>query len=273
MRTVLLTSLAMIAFASNNLLTRGALGADLIDAPSFALIRLGSGAAVLAFLVRLRGESVVGTGTWAASLALAGYAIAFTAAYTLVGAGTGALLMFGAVQVTMIGTGLVRGERPRARDWIGLALAVGGLVVLMWPGVTAPLPAGAVLMVAAGACWGAYSLAGRSGGDPMTATAGNFWRASILTLVVLVWFVRPNQVTSAGVLAAVLCGAIASGVGYTIWYGALQGLSRWRASLVQLTAPVLTALAATVLLGESITARLGASTALVAAGVWLSVRR
>jgi drug/metabolite transporter (DMT)-like permease len=273
MRTALLTSLAMIAFAANNLLTRGALGADLIDAPSFALIRLGSGAATLAALQRFRAGPVLGGGTWAASLALAGYAIAFTAAYTLVGAGTGALLLFGAVQATMIGTGLVHGERPGARSWVGLALAVGGLVLLTLPGVTAPVPAGAVLMVVAGICWGAYSLAGRGGRDPLAATSGNFWRASVLTLLVLVWFVRPDRVTSAGLLLAVVCGALASGVGYTIWYGALPGLSRWRASLVQLTAPVLTALAATVLLDETITARLAGATVLVATGVWLSVRR
>jgi drug/metabolite transporter (DMT)-like permease len=273
MRTVLLTSLAMLAFAGNNLLTRGALGANLIDAPSFALIRLASGAAILAVLQRVRGGPVVGAATWGASLALAGYAIAFTAAYTLIGAGTGALLLFGAVQATMIGTGLVRGERPRARDWGGLALAVGGLVLLVLPGVTAPSPLGAVLMLAAGGCWGAYSLAGRGSADPLAATAGNFWRASILTLLALAWFVQPSTVTANGVLLAVVCGALASGVGYTIWYGALPGLSRWRASLVQLTVPVLTALAATVLLDETINFRLAAATTLVVAGVWLSVRR
>jgi drug/metabolite transporter (DMT)-like permease len=273
MRTALLTSLAMIAFASNNLLTRGALGAGLIDAPSFALIRLMSGAVTLAALRRFRAGPSIGAGTWAASLALAGYAIAFTAAYTLVGAGTGALLLFGAVQATMIGTGLVQGERPGARNWVGLALAVGGLVLLTLPGITAPAPTGAVLMVAAGVCWGAYSLAGRGSRDPLAATAGNFWRASILTILALAWFVEPERLTTPGVLLAVVCGALASGVGYTIWYGALPGLSRWSASLVQLTAPILTALAATVLLDEVITLRLAGATVFVAAGVWLSLRR
>jgi drug/metabolite transporter (DMT)-like permease len=173
----------------------------------------------------------------------------------------------------MIGTGLLQGERPGARDWLGLLLAVGGLGVLTLPGSTAPAPAGVAMMVAAGACWGAYSLVGRGGRDPLAATASHFWRASILTLVVLVWFVQPERVTLTGVALAVVCGALASGVGYTIWYGALQGLSRWRASVVQLTVPVLTALAATVLLDEVITLRLAGATVLVVAGVWLGVRR
>ena len=264
----------MVAFASNNLLTRGALGADLIDAPSFALIRLASGAAALAALLRFRaGNRTAREGGWPAAVALAGYAIAFTAAYTRIGAGAGALLLFGAVQATMIGAGLVQGERPGAGNWLGLLLAIGGLALLTVPGATAPAPIGAALMIAAGVCWGAYSLAGRGGRDPLAATAGNFWRASILTIVVLAWFVEPERLTTPGVLLAVVCGALASGVGYTIWYSALPGLSRWSASLVQLTAPILTALAATVLLNEVITLRLAGATALVATGVWLSLRR
>jgi drug/metabolite transporter (DMT)-like permease len=264
----------MVAFASNNLLTRGALGAGLIDAPSFALIRLLSGTAALAVLLRLRaGTGSVRGGGWPAAVSLAGYAIAFTAAYTLVGAGAGALLLFGAVQATMIGAGLAQGERPGSRNWLGLILAIGGLALLTLPGATAPAPLGAALMIAAGVCWGAYSLAGRGGGDPLAATAGNFWRASILTMVALVWFVERGRLTATGVLLAVACGALASGVGYTIWYSALPKLTRWSASLVQLTAPILTALAATVLLDEVITLRLAGATALVAAGVWLSLRR
>ena len=275
MRTAVLTALAMIAFASNNLLTRGALGANLIDAPSFALIRLASGTAVLAVLLRLRAGTGAGgsAGTWAASLALAGYAVFFTAAYTLIGAGPGALLLFGAVQVTMIGTSLVRGERPDPRNWVGLALAIGGLALLTLPGATAPAPEGAALMAAAGACWGAYSLAGRGARDPLADTASNFRRATLLTVLVLAWFVRPERLTTAGVLLGVVCGAVASGVGYTIWYAALTGLSRWRASLVQLVVPVLTAVVAAVLLDEVITLRIAAATVLVVVGVWLSARR
>src|SRR5688572_1525020 len=152
----------MVAFASNNLLTRGALGADLIDAPSFALIRLVSGTAALAALLRSRaGTGAVRAGSWSAALALAGYAIAFTAAYTLVGAGAGALLLFAAVHATMSGAGLAQGERPGAGNWLGLILAIGGLALLTPPGATAPAPVGAALMIAAGVCWGAYSLAGR----------------------------------------------------------------------------------------------------------------
>ena len=264
----------MFAFASNNLLTRGAVGADLIDAPSFALIRLVSGTAALAALLRFRaGNRSLRAGGWSPAVALAGYAIAFTAAYTLVGAAAGALLLFGAVQATMIGTGFVQGERPGVGNWLGLTLAIGGLALLTLPGADAPAPLGAALMIAAGVCWGAYSLAGRGGGDPLAATAGNFWRASVLTIVALAWFVEPERLTTSGVLLAVVCGALASGVGYTIWYSALPGLSRWSGSLVQLTAPILTALAATVLLDEVITLRLAGATALVGAGVWLSLRR
>ncbi|MGE0158238.1 MAG: DMT family transporter [Gemmatimonadales bacterium] len=271
-RTAVLTSLAMIAFASNNLLTRGALEAGLIDAPTFALIRLASGAAFLGAWQRVRAGPVVGGGSWAGAVALAGYAIAFTAAYTRVAAGTGALLLFGAVQVTMIGTGLAKGERPGARAWLGIMLAIAGLALLTLPGATAPAPTGAALMLVAGMFWGAYSLVGRDSHDPLAATSSNFWRASVLTLVMLAWFVQPERITPAGVGLAVVCGALASGVGYTIWYGALAGLSRWRASLVQLTAPILTALAATVLLDEAITLRLAAAAALVAAGMWLGGR-
>jgi drug/metabolite transporter (DMT)-like permease len=239
------------------------------------LIRLASGAVVLGVLLRLRPETaaVASAGTWAAALALAGYAVFFTAAYTRIGAGPGALLLFGAVQVTMIGTAIAQGERPDAGRWLGLALAVGGLALLTLPGATAPVPFGAALMIAAGVGWGAYTLAGRKSGDPLAATAANFWRAWILTSVVLVWFIRPERITWAGVGLAVVCGALASGVGYTIWYGALAGLTRWRASLVQLSAPVLTGLAATVLLDEPLTLRLAGATVLVGAGVWLSVRR
>jgi drug/metabolite transporter (DMT)-like permease len=266
-----LALLALLCFAANSVLARVALRAGQIDAASFTAIRLAAGALFLSLLLRRAPPLSARTALGALLLFL--YAAPFSFAYLGLSAGTGALLLFGAVQATMIGTGLVQGERPGAGNWVGLALAVGGLVLLTLPGVTAPAPTGAVLMVAAGVCWGAYTLVGRRSRDPLAATAGNFWRASILTLVVLTWFVRPDRVTSAGVVLAVVCGALASGVGYTIWYAALPGLSRWSASLVQLTAPVLTALAATVLLDETITLRLAGATVFVAAGVWLSLRR
>ena len=195
MRTILLTTAALVGFSANSLLTRAALGAGAIDAPSFTLIRLITGAVTLAILVRpftarsappADGPDHRSRGSWVAAFALAGYAVAFTVAYTRIGAAVGALLLFGAVQITMTGTGLVRGERPGRVDWIGVGLAIAGLAVLTLPGATAPDLLGAVLMLAAGACWGVYSLLGRTTRDPLGTTAGNFVRASLLAATALV---------------------------------------------------------------------------------------
>jgi drug/metabolite transporter (DMT)-like permease len=283
-RTIILTSLTLVAFASNSLLTRGALGRELIDAPTFTLVRLVTGALALALLVRLRARAAPdapGTGTgrgasagsWASGFWLAGYAVTFTLSYVRIGAGVGALLLFGAVQVTMIAAGIALGERPIRRDWIGLALAMAGLAWLTLPGATAPDPIGATLMVAAGACWGAYSIAGRRSRDPLTATAGNFWRATLLALLALGALAAPRTASGAGFALAAVSGALASGVGYTMWYAVLPALGSWRAALVQLPVPVLTALGAALLLGETITLRLAIAGNLVAAGVWLTLAR
>jgi drug/metabolite transporter (DMT)-like permease len=182
------------------------------------------------------------------------------------------LLLFGAVQVTMTGTGIVRGERPRRVDWIGVALAVAGLIVLTLPGATAPDLVGAALMLVAGACWGVYSLLGRTSRDPLGTTAGNFARASLLALIALAAALPAASLSWRGALLATASGSLASGVGYTFWYAALPALAAWRAALLQLLVPVVTALAAAVWLGESISSRLLAATALVIAGVWLTIR-
>lgn len=272
----------MVAFSANSLLTRGALGADRIDAASFTIIRLVTGALTLAILVRLRsgGLKPAGydsdSGSWSSALALAGYAVAFTIAYTRIGAGVGALLLFGAVQITMITTGVARGERPLGRDWLGLTLAMAGLVWLTLPGASSrdlagPDLTGAALMLAAGACWGAYSLAGRRSEDPLGATSGNFWRAAILSAAALALLVDLSRLTPAGFWLATASGALASGLGYTIWYTALPSLGAWRAALVQLTVPIITGLGAALFLGETITPRLLAAAALVTGGVWLSL--
>ena len=205
-------------------------------------------------------------------MALAGYAVAFTVAYTRIGAAVGALLLFGAVQVTMTGTGLARGERPRRVDWLGVVLAVAGLGVLTVPGATAPDVVGAALMLAAGACWGVYSLIGRTSRDPLATTAGNFVRASALTIVALAALLPAASLTWRGVLLATASGSLASGVGYTFWYAALPALASWRAALLQLLVPVLTALLAATWLGESISSRLLGASVLVIAGVWLTVQ-
>ena len=275
MRVGLLTATALIGFAANSLLTRSALGGGWLDAPSFTIIRIVTGALTLALLARFttRPSGVPAlSGNWAAGAALAGYAIAFTVAYTRIGAAVGALLLFGAVQVTMIGVGLARGERLGARDWIALALAAGGLGWLTVPGAAAPNALGASLMIAAGACWGVYSLAGRGSRHPLADTTANFWRAALLCVLALGALVAPGRFTWHGALLATASGALASGVGYTLWYMALPHLAAWRAALLQLTVPVITAVAASVLLAEVITPRLLGAAALVTAGVALSIR-
>jgi drug/metabolite transporter (DMT)-like permease len=286
-RTLVLTSLTLTCFAANSLLTRGALGAGLIDAPGFTILRLATGAAMLALLgkVRVAGpagpvddgaqrrepEARVDRGSWMSAVWLAGYAVAFTLSYARIGASVGALLLFGAVQITMIGASLAAGHRPHARDWIGLALALGGLAWLTLPGATAPDPLGAVLMLAAGACWGGYSIAGRRNRDPLAATTGNFWRAALLAAVALGALTDPGLATGRGVALAVTSGALASGVGYVLWYTVVPALGAWRAALVQLPVPVLTALGAALLLGEPITLRLAIAGNLVGLGVLLSL--
>ena len=272
-RLFVITAAALTGFASNSLLTRGALGPDWIDAPSFTLIRLATGAATLAVLLWLRRAPAVERGTWLQAAALAGYAVAFTLAYTRIGAAAGALLLFGAVQATMIGVGIARGERPGALDWIGMLLACCGLVVLTLPGVRAPDAIGAVLMIAAGGCWGVYSLAGRRSRDPLAGTAGNFLKGTALAAVALAPFLSGAHANATGVVLAAASGSLASGVGYTLWYAVLPAIAAWRAALFQLVVPILTAFGAVLLLHEAITARLLVATALIAAGVWLTIAR
>lgn len=278
MRIAVLTTITLIFFAANSLLTRGALGHAMIDAAGFTIVRLASGAIALAIILQvMRSRSTSATprenGSWLSGIWLAGYAVGFTLAYERIGASIGALLLFGAVQVTMIGVGLVRGERLGTRDWIALALASSGLITLTLPGATAPDIVGAVLMLAAGACWGFYSIAGRGARDPLGATAGNFWRATILGVLALGWIASRASATRNGLLLAIVSGAITSGVGYTIWYSILPTLGAWRAALLQLTVPVLTGLAAALILSEPLTPRLMAAAVLVGLGVYLSVRR
>lgn len=271
MKLFLILTAVLVGFSSNSLLTRGALGGGHLDPASFTLIRLVSGALTLMLLVRLRGRPSDGRTSWESALWLVGYMIPFTVAYVRIGAAVGALLLFGAVQVTMIGTGLVRGERPARIDWLGVALAVVGLVVLTLPGLDAPDPTGAALMIVAGVCWGGYSLAGQRGVDPLGRTARAFARGSVLALPFLLVSTPYLDVTPTGVWLALASGSLASGVAYTLWYTALPSLAAWRAAIIQLIVPVLTALAAAILLSEAITPRLLAATALVASGVWLTV--
>lgn len=271
MRVFLLTAAAMIGFAGNSLLTRGALGGGRLDAALFTGVRLLSGALMLAILARARRRAATERGSWKSAAALFGYAIAFTLAYRKIGAGVGALVLFGGVQITMIGTGLVRSERPAKIDWAGVALALAGLCSLTMPGATVPDPLGTALMAVAGVCWGLYSLAGRGSRDPLGATAGNFALAAVPGVAFAGFSHATWHVTPSGLWLAVASGALASGVGYTLWYAALPSLAAWRAGVVQLVVPVLTAISASVLLDEPITLRLLGATALVAGGVGLTL--
>ena len=275
MRLLLLTTAALIGFSANSLLTRAALQAGRLDALTFVGVRLVSGAVMLWLIMRWRQRAAVQEdGGQKSAVALFAYAILFTIAYILIGAGVGALILFGAVQVTMISAGLIFGEQPRATDWLGAACALAGLLVLTIPGATAPNPLGAAMMAGAGCAWGIYSLHGRSSRDPLGATAGNFRRAAIPGAALSLGgaFAQYAHVTTSGLLLAMASGALASGVGYTLWYAALPALTRMRAAVLQLTVPVITAFAAAALLGEAISARLAGSAALIAVGVWLTVR-
>ena len=272
MRVFLLTLLSMLAFAANSLLCRLALKSESIDPVSFAAIRLASGAAMLVLVMRVRRVSPVAHGSWAAAFWLFAYAATFSWAYVRLPAGVGALLLFGAVQATMIGAGLWRGERLSQRQWLGLLLAMGGLVALLLPGLTAPPPASAALMLAAGVGWGAYSLHGKKVLDAGAATAGNFVRAvPFAALLVVVCFTQ-SSVSRLGLLYALCSGAITSGLGYIVWYTVLPCLRSSAAATVQLSVPLLAALGGTLLLGEDWTQRLRWTGLAILGGIALVVR-
>ena len=257
----------MLAFAGNSLLCRVALRDNGIDAASFTAIRLVSGALVLWLIVRLRTPRRAPAGSWWSAMALFGYAAAFSYAYLTLSAATGALLLFGAVQATMIGYGLWTGHRLSARQWVGLLLAIGGLVGLLLPGLSAPPLLGSSLMLGAGVAWGIYSLRGRDGGDPTAVTAGNFIRAAPLALVLAALALPSLALDSAGVAYAIASGALASGVGYAIWYMALPGLQPASAASVQLSVPVVAAVGGILFLGELPTPRLFVASLAILGGI------
>jgi drug/metabolite transporter (DMT)-like permease len=275
--TLLLTSLAMLAFAGNSLLCRIALRQTSMDAASFTAVRLVSGALVLWIAVRLtrRGQDI--QGTWRSALALFAYAAGFSFAYTSLSAATGALLLFGAVQATMIGYALFKGERFSGAQQLGLALALAGLVALLLPGLSAPPLAGSVLMLGAGMAWGIYSLRGRGAGDAMCVTAGNFLRAVpialLLSLVLTQLMGAPISVDRAGLGYAIASGALASGLGYAVWYTVLPTLKASTAATVQLSVPVLAALGGVLFLGEALSLRLVLSSVAILGGIALVILR
>ena len=271
-RLIALTTLTMIAFAANSVLCRMALKETALDAASFTSLRLLSGAAMLWLLMRWQRQAPLQHGTWRSALALFIYAVALSFAYRSINTGAGALMLFGAVQATMLIAGFIAGERMSRMQSTGFVAALIGLVILVSPGVEAPSVLDSLLMLASGVAWGIYSLWGRGLANPAAATAGNFLRAAPLALVLvgialpwLQWDVR-------GALYAVLSGALTSALGYVLWYRVLQHLRAMTASTVQLSAPIIAALGGVLLLGESFTADLLLASVLILGGIWLVLR-
>lgn len=269
-QTFALTALAMFAFAANSLLCRLALQQRGIDAASFGCIRLVAGAITLAAIVRLRSpQTSPRPADWLAASMLFAYVAFFSFAYLSLPAGTGALVLFGAVQLTMFSAGLRAGERFGPMAWLGFALAVAGLVYLVSPGVAAPPLLGAGWMAIAGMAWGVYSLRGRGVADPLAATAGNFARAVPCALALFPFFIARAHADATGVYLALASGALTSGIGYVIWYAALRQLSALRAATVQLSVPLIAALGGVLFLSEAITPRLAVASVAILGGIAL----
>lgn len=272
MLIVILTFLTLLAFAGNSLLCRMALGNDLIDPTTFTALRLVSGALILVPVSRLLTKQPPNQrekGSWASGLALFAYAITFSLAYVSLDAGMGALILFGAVQATMICAGWKSGERPHPLQWLGLATALGGLIYLVLPGLTAPDPIGAVLMMVSGLSWGVYSIRGKGVTAPIPLTAGNFMRAipMAVTASVTAFILTHPYSRETGVVLALLSGTVTSGLGYVLWYKVLRTLTTTQAAVVQLLVPVLAAFGGVMLLAEQVSVRLVISGALILGGV------
>jgi len=271
-RTIALTLVAMIAFAANSLLARQALGQGEIDAAGFTTVRLLSGAVMLVIIMFLRDRTkIVAEGDWQGAFYLFVYAAGFSFAYLSLAAGTGALILFGAVQLTMIGVGLLRGEGLSVFAWSGVALAAAGLTYLMFPGISAPSLEGAVLMTLSGIAWGMYSLHGKRAIDAIAATAGNFIR-SIPFVLILMWLLRSGwHASTNGVLLAIGSGVLASAVGYVVWYAALKHLTTSRAAAIQLSVPVIASSGGVLFLAEPVTIRLILASMIILGGIALVI--
>ncbi len=275
-RVAVLTAVAMLAFAANSVLARLALATGEADAVGYTGIRLAAGAIVLFAIVHLRRprDETSGLslhGSWSGAAALFGYAIAFSVAYLMLSAGTGALILFASVQAGMLGWAIVKGDRPGALEWLGLAIAFAALAYLVAPGIAAPDPLGTLLMIAAGLAWAAYSLLGRGSASPLRDTAGNFLRCLPVALVLAVTGVALHAPSAPGVAYALASGALASGLGYAIWYAALPSISRTGAAFVQLTVPAIAATGGVLFIGEAATARLVIASAGILGGVALAL--
>lgn len=272
MRSAALTTVALVAFAANSVLCRVALRGLTIDAATFSTIRLTSGAAALLLIVASTQKNTFSlNGSWTSAALLFLYAIPFSFAYAKLSTGTGALILFGSVQMTMMSAAIRAGERPNAMQWTGVILAISGLVYLVLPGLSAPPFSGAALMALAGVSWGLYSLRGRGAANALAQTTGNFVRSIPFVLAVNLFAWRQLHVEPNGALLAAASGALTSGLGYVVWYAALRFLTATRAAVVQLSVPVLAAGGGVVFLSESLSARLILSTMLVLGGIALAL--
>jgi len=274
MTVIPLTVFTLIAFAANSLLCRMALGGHLIDPVSFTSLRLASGALALVLIVRVMGkpgETRRRAGSWGSGFALFAYAIAFSLAYVSLAAGMGALILFGSVQLTMIGVALKSGEKLRAAQWVGSAAAFAGLVYLVMPGIAAPDPLGALLMCGSGVAWGVYSIRGRGASEPIALTAGNFVRSAPMAIVASALAISAFHLEPYGLLLALTSGIVTSGLGYVLWYKALRSLTTTQAAVVQLTVPVIAAFGGVAFLSEEVSFRLVIASAVILGGVALAV--
>ena len=273
MRVFLYTVFALIAFAFNSILCRSALRGEEADAVSFTSLRLASGAVTLMVISYFfsKGKENIKCGSWPSAFFLFAYAICFSFAYLGLTAGTGALILFGSVQMTMIAIAIFRGERPPALEWLGLAVAIGGLVYLVFPGLASPPLNNSLLMTAAGASWGFYTLRGKSSSDPLADTTGNFVRSVPMMVIAAFPFLSKIQLSDRGIMLALLSGALMSGIGYTVWYAALKHHTATRAAVLQLAVPVIAATVGVLLLDETSTIRLAIAAALILGGIVLTI--
>lgn len=271
---VILTAFTLFAFAANSLLCRMALGGNLVDPVSFTTLRLVSGSVTLLPISKFVGESKTPEkmkGSWCSGFALFVYAAAFSMAYVSLSTGMGALILFGSVQVTMIGMALKSGENLGAIQWLGVTAAIGGLVLLVLPGMSAPNPLGALLMCISGIAWGVYSLRGRGVSAPVAMTAGNFTRSAPMAITASALAYAMVHLESFGILLALISGVVTSGLGYVLWYTVLPRLTTTQASVIQLMVPIIAAYSGITFLSEQVSVRLIVSSALILGGVALAV--
>jgi len=273
MKILFYTSSALVAFSLNSILCRLALGTEAIDAASFTLIRLLSGAVTLLAINSFFGkkEGKLKSGNWLSAFFLFSYAFCFSFAYIGLPAGTGALILFGCVQMTMISAALFSGERPRVLEWVGLLFALGGLICLVLPSLSAPPFFYSALMALAGASWGFYTMRGKRSVNPLGDTGGNFIRAVPIVILASLPFLTQFHSSPRGILLAVLSGALTSGIGYAVWYGALKFHTATRAAILQLSVPILTAFIGIVFLSETVSIRLLWTAVLIVGGIGLAI--